>query len=350
MPPKKQQAGSSSKVKEDKTFGMKNKNKSAKVQKQIAAIEKQQAQAGKSRAALEKEKEKAMREKAKLEEEKRKKEEAALFKPVQTQKVPFGVDPKTVLCAFFKAGTCEKGNKCKFSHDLNVGRKVEKKNLYEDSREDKATDTMDKWDEEKLRKVVLSKSGNPRTTTDIVCKYFIQAIETEKYGWFWECPNGDSCHYRHALPPGFVLKSQKKALEDAEKANAISLEEFLEVERHKLGPNLTPVTPETFAKWKRTRMDKKLAEEEALRKAKDERHAAGKNSGMSGRDLFTYNPEWFEDEEEGEEEDWDLAKYRREQEDEDLAAEEKRIRDLQLSGRAASEVGTDDADGGTSSR
>ena len=64
----------------------------------------------------------------------------------------------------------------------------------------------------------------------IVCKYFIQAIETEKYGWFWECPNGESCHYRHALPPGFVLKSQKKAIEDAEKANAISLEEFLEVE------------------------------------------------------------------------------------------------------------------------
>jgi hypothetical protein len=61
-----------------------------------------------------------------------------MFKPVQVQKVPFGVDPKTVLCAFFKAGSCEKGSKCKFSHDLDVGRKVEKKNLYEDSREDKA--------------------------------------------------------------------------------------------------------------------------------------------------------------------------------------------------------------------
>jgi hypothetical protein len=32
-------------------------------------------------------------------------------------------------------------------------------------------------------------------------------------------------------------------------------------------------------------MDKKMAEEEALRKAKDTQHAAGKNSGMSGRDL-----------------------------------------------------------------
>ena len=56
---------------------------------------------------------------------------------MQAQKVPFGVDPKTVLCAYFKVGTCEKGSKCKFSHDLNVGRKVEKKNLYEDSREEK---------------------------------------------------------------------------------------------------------------------------------------------------------------------------------------------------------------------
>jgi hypothetical protein len=87
---------------------------------------------------LEKEKEKELRTKAKAEEEKRKKEEAALIKPVITQKVPFGVDPKTVLCAYFKAGQCEKGTKCKFSHDVNVGRKVEKKNLYEDNREDKA--------------------------------------------------------------------------------------------------------------------------------------------------------------------------------------------------------------------
>ncbi|THG97525.1 hypothetical protein EW026_g4494 [Hermanssonia centrifuga] len=330
MPPKKQVGGSSSsKVKDDKTFGMKNKNKSSKVQKQIAQIEKQQAQAGKSRAALEKEKEKAMRDKAKLDDEKRMKEEAALLKPVQMQKVPFGVDPKTLLCVFYKAGHCDKGNKCKFSHDMNVGRKVEKKNLYEDNREEKLKDTMDTWDDEKLQKVVLSKGGNPRTTTDIVCKYFIQAIESEKFGWFWECPNGENCQYRHALPPGFMLKSQRKAAEEAEKANTISLEEFLEVERHKLGSNLTPVTPESFAKWKQTRMNKKQAEEEAVKKAKDTQAAAGKNSGMSGRDLFTYNPEWFEDEED-EEDEWDLAKYRQQQEAADQAAEEERIRNLQL--------------------
>ena len=113
------------------------KNKSAKVKQEVARIQAAASMSGKSRDVLEKEKEKALREKARLEDEKRAKETAALLKPAQTQKVPFGVDPKTILCAFFKAGTCEKGNKCKFSHDVNVGRKVEKKNLYADSREEK---------------------------------------------------------------------------------------------------------------------------------------------------------------------------------------------------------------------
>lgn len=41
-------------------------------------------------------------------------------------------------------------------------------------------------------------------------------------------PNGgDNCMYRHALPPGFVLKKDKKKEEDKE---TISLEEFIEVE------------------------------------------------------------------------------------------------------------------------
>lgn len=127
------------------------------------------------------------------------------------QKVPFGVDPKTVLCQFFKKGHCDKGRKCKFSHDLAVERKAEKRSLYEDNRdkskedelEAKKKDTMDDWDEDKLKKVILSKKGNQKTTTDKVCKYFVEAIENQKYGWFWTCPNGgDQCKYKHSLPPG----------------------------------------------------------------------------------------------------------------------------------------------------
>lgn len=64
---------------------------------------------------------------------------------------------------------------------------------------------MENWDEEKLRSVVTSKAGNPRTTTDIVCKYFIEAIETKKFGWFWECPNGMSSLYLSRISTMMVL-------------------------------------------------------------------------------------------------------------------------------------------------
>ena len=58
----------------------------------------------------------------------------------------------------------------------------------------------------KLRQVVLSKHGNPKTTTDKVCKFFIEAVENGKYGWFWTCPNGgDKCMYKHSLPQGYNL-------------------------------------------------------------------------------------------------------------------------------------------------
>lgn len=39
-------------------------------------------------------------------------------------------------------------------------------------------------------------------------------------------------------------------------------------------------------------MDKKEAETDALRKAKETQHAAGKNSGMSGRDLVRSNEQY----------------------------------------------------------
>ena len=35
-----------------------------------------------------------------------------------------GVDPKSMVCEYFRAGQCTKGFKCKFSHDLDVERKT----------------------------------------------------------------------------------------------------------------------------------------------------------------------------------------------------------------------------------
>lgn len=207
MPPKKGDQPKVKKTAVDKTFGMKNKKGGA-AQKQIKAII-ATAAAGGSPEEKRKAAEKLQKEKEKAAAEQARRETAELFKPVQVQKVPFGTDPKTVLCQFFKKGNCEKGKKCKFSHDLDVERKTEKRSLYTDSRdkeaeeEEKRKETNAEWDEEKLRDVVKSKHGNPQTTTDKVCKYFIQAIEDQKYGWFWVCPNGgDQCKYKHSLPPG----------------------------------------------------------------------------------------------------------------------------------------------------
>lgn len=137
-------------------------------------------------------------------------------------------------------------------------------------------DTMENWDEKKLEEVVNKKHGEAekkKAKTQIVripcwwivnkitwrskkknmdmfiiwesshlisppgvyccvllqvCKYFLDAIENNKYGWFWVCPGGgDNCMYRHALPPGFVLKKDKKK---EEKDEEISLEELIENE------------------------------------------------------------------------------------------------------------------------
>ena len=65
---------------------------------------------------------------------------------------------------------------------------------------------MDEWDQEQLEKVVKQKhAAEASTKTDIICKFFLEAVEKKQYGWFWQCPNGGKdCKYRHALPPGCV--------------------------------------------------------------------------------------------------------------------------------------------------
>ncbi|KAI8076914.1 uncharacterized protein BX664DRAFT_381147 [Halteromyces radiatus] len=344
MPPKKQQKTKAEKAKaaksvEDKTFGMKNKNKSSKVQKYIQNVKAQ----AKHNEEMNKSTVKRDIAEKKAAEEKRKQELQQLFQPVQiVQKVPFGTDPKSVLCVNFKNGNCEKGAKCKFSHDVNVNRKTDKKDLYTDSRQEKEEDTMEKWDQEKLEQVVKSKAGK-QPPTDIVCKYFLEAIESSKYGWFWECPNGGStCKYRHALPPGFVLKSKQSKTEEK---SEISLEEFLESERHKLGSNLTPVTLESFNEWKKNRLVQKDVEEAAVRKAKETRWKAGRSQGMSGRDLFDFNPALANDGDD-EEDAIDLSTYDRgDVEREQDRLEQERIAALMMNGLTVQEAASTLVDG-----
>lgn len=117
------------------------------------------------------------------------------------------------------------------------------------------------------------------------------------YGFNWVCPNGgDKCPYRHCLPQGFVL--DQKAGEEEKDDRPI--EEIIEEERAALkSDGLTPVTAESFAAWK-VRRDQKKQEDLEKRMAEEaKKNKKGKNVGgiMSGKALFTYNPDLFKDDE-----------------------------------------------------
>ncbi|XP_061366650.1 zinc finger CCCH domain-containing protein 11-like [Gastrolobium bilobum] len=324
MPPKqpsKADLAKKQKTVEDKTFGLKNKNKSKNVQKYVQNLQQSvQAKPDASKLAAKKKKEEEMAKDKELND---------LFKIAVSQpKVPVGVDPKSILCEFFKVGQCVKGFKCKFSHDLNVQRKGEKIDIYSDKRDE---ETMEDWDQETLEKVVESKKTeyNQNKPTDIVCKYFLEAVEKKQYGWFWACPNGGkNCHYRHALPPGYVLKSQMKALLE-EESEKITIEEEIENQRAKV-TTTTPMTPELFMQWK----TKKIEERDANLAAQQADRA--KNDRMSGRELFLSDASWFVDDDEA------YDKYQREPESDD--AEQNVNGNAAEDGPSASTVNADAED------
>jgi hypothetical protein len=116
---------------------------------------------------------------------------------------------------------------------------------------------------------------------------------------------GDKCIYKHALPPGYVLKSQKKAEDEEEK---ITLEQFIETARHQLPPSseLTQVTVESFAAWHKAKLK---AEEDAEVKKKE--IAKEKGTGITGREFFQSGAYQEEEEEEEDGENWDLSEFRR---------------------------------------
>jgi len=89
-----------------------------------------------------------------------------------------------------------------------------------------------------------------------------------------------------------------------------------------LGSNLTPVTLETFTEWKKNRKAKLEAEEELNRSAKEAAFKAGKAQGMSGRDLFTFNPDLVDQLGDYDDDDdvFDLSGYKR---DDDEQEEQK---------------------------
>lgn len=106
---------------------------------------------------------------------------------------------------------------------------------------------------------------------------------------------------------------------DKSPLNTLTLEDWLESERHKLTGELTPVTPETFAAWKKDRLNKKAAEEQA-RKAKE----------ATGRSMFE-SGDWKDEDESSEDEDDDDDAFNLEA----LRKETERIREQKEEERLA---------------
>jgi hypothetical protein len=144
------------------------------------------------------------------------------------------------------------------------------------------------------------------------------------------------------LSHSFVLKTKEqraaeKALMDKSPLNTLTLEDFLDSERHKLTGTLTPVNAETFAKWKKERMDKKAAEQEAQ-----------KMKEATGRALFEKG-DWRDDEsgddddaDDDDDENWNLEAMRRETEAARLRKEEIR---LGIDLTSALQITTDSSEG-----
>lgn len=164
----------------------------------------------------------------------------------------------------------------------------------------------------------------------------MEAVEKSKYGWFWQCPAGENCIYRHALPPGFVLKKDKKK---DEKKSDITLEDLIERERAALPPTQTKINLETFLAWKKRKIQEKkdaaIKEEEKRRND----YKAGRQVGLSGREMFSFNPDLAK-ESEMEEGDEAFDSYSVAEEEDEVQYKELNLDMLGLEAQEADGTGT----------
>jgi hypothetical protein len=292
-PSKKTEAKRQDKVIEDKTFGLKNKNKSKVVQNYVKSVAAQVKQVdGKGGEAKRIADEFAQKAAQKKEEEK-KALLASLFKSVKKTQEAVEEEKEADI----------------------ADEKYEEIDLYVDQREQIWSS---KGEDAALDEGLATWHAN-KDKTDKICKFFLDSVEANKYGWRWLCPNGVTCIYRHALPPGYSLK---RDIGTGEEKSDLLLEEQLENERHQIQQG-TPVTFERFIKWKE---EKKIAreKEDEKKRLEEAKKTGGKGLNvLSGRALFSYDPTLFTDDAEalGDEE------YEEEERDDEEEKEDDGIRE-----------------------
>lgn len=157
---------------------------------------------------------------------------------------------------------------------------------------------MNDWDQKKLEEAVNfneTKYTAKTNTTEKICDHFLGAVEKKQYGWFWVCPNGHNCKYKHCLPPGYVLKTEGPKEEKKEFDVEKDIDDMIKV-LHMGDYKGTPVTIERFNEWKEKRKERKAKEAE-LRKLDDFKKAGikinKKKKILSGRALFVLDPTYI---------------------------------------------------------
>lgn len=129
---------------------------------------------------------------------------------------------------------------------------------------------------------------NAKCQSNIICKFFMDAVIKKIYGWKWECPNGDTCHYKHCLPKGFVIPTTKDQMqEEMGVEEYMDLEEQIDEERERVAKSGTQVNDATFKVWK-----EKRDEIRAQQKKEEEKK---KKSALTGLQLFKNQANLFKD-------------------------------------------------------
>lgn len=226
-----------------------------------------------------------------------------------------GQDPKTVLCQYFLYDCCSKtAERCRFSHDRGIAEKIQaKKRALEEEKLEEKRNIYET--QEDLEACIEGKHGSEKTqnATAIVCKFFLDAIETHTYGWFWGCPNGETCQYRHKLPEGYVLKSDLRAMMMEERLSRrtdddVLLEKLAALEMGTNNGISTTLTDDVFAGWRKRKYEQRV---DIKAKVTEERH---KKNLLTGRELMEKGMIGVEDEDA-----WDMTEYLSENKNRDEA-------------------------------
>jgi len=304
MPPKapvdKAKQKQKEKIAEDKTFGLKNKNKSKSVQKYIKSIVNNAQGAPKGGKEEQQRKEKEQKEKE--------------------------LQQKALMASMFNMQVDKKGRQ----FDPVAKRKAK-------AEEEEALAAGKKLSEE-VKKAIIEGVANTIRLTDPK-----KGIRMSELGGH---PIIHALKEKHAnefktIQLLLFIKAQKKVfwIDDMDSTNPTlrcqedvdaevapderSIEEIIEERRMRLGPGGTPVTMETFKAWKEKREAERIAKVEEQQAAAKKSGAKGP-VGMSGRDLFTYDASLFVDDDDAVDEqayedrvDGPMSDVEREDEDEE---------------------------------